>query len=439
MPLNRRILLGAAGLISVCAFAGLDGSYVLPLDHAAIQYETRALTDPVTRIAAQLRRGEVKLDYNPQTGYLAAVLKLLQVPVSSQVLVYSKTSFQAPRISPQTPRALYYNDNVAVGYVKGGDVLEIAAIDPQAGAVFFTLDTEQVPNPRIERRTNDCLQCHQSGGTLGIPGLMVRSVYPDRNGQPMFQAGSFVTDHRSPLQQRWGGWYVTGTSGSQEHMGNAVIEEGQSPDSIVGKGSNVTDLKWRFDESAYLSSHSDIVALMVLEHQTRMSNLITRVNYETRMAILEQSTMNRELKEPPDYMSDSVKHRIASAAEEIVKYMLFTDEAAILSEIKGTSAFTSEFARKGPTDHLGRSLRDLDLKHRMFRYPCSYLIYSEAFDGLADEAKQYVYRRLWEVLSGHDQSKPFARLSSTDRQNILAILRETKKDLPEYWNAAGEQ
>ena len=194
-----KILVGLAVVIAAYAFADLDGSYILPQDHAAIQYNTAPVTDRVAELVQQLRDGKVKLAFDERHGYLEAVLKALDVPVSSQVLVYSKTSFQAPRISPRMARALYFTDDVFVGWVPGGDVVEIASVDPRQGVIFYTMDQDPGPKQRIDRR-DECLQCHASGGTLGVPGLMVRSVYVERSGMPVFHAGGFVTDHRSPFR-----------------------------------------------------------------------------------------------------------------------------------------------------------------------------------------------------------------------------------------------
>jgi hypothetical protein len=182
-----------------------------------------------------------------------------------------------------------------------------------------------------------------------------------------------------------------------------------------------------------LSPHSDIVALMTLEHQSRMENLITRVSYETRMALESETAINQALKRPPDEHSESTARRINGAVEVLVGYMLFTNEAPLSGRIAGTSSFAADFEKLGPHDRQGRSLREFDLKRRMFRYPCSYLIYSEAFDALPDAAKERIYRRLWEVLTGGDESAVFARLSAADRQAILQILLDTKKGLPDYW------
>lgn len=435
----RWLLVCAATAIVAYAFADFDGSYIVPRDHPAIQYGTLPVHDRLAAFQERLRSGKAKLEYREPHGYLDSVLKALDVPVSSQVLVYSKTSFQAPRISPRMARALYFSDDVYVGWVAGGDVLEFAAQDPQQGIVFYTMDQEPGPKPRLDRR-DECLQCHASGGTLGVPGVVVRSVFVERSGMPLFNAGGFVTDHRSPLSQRWGGWYVTGTHGKQRHMGNVFAEDRDRPDQLDREnGANVTDLKGRIDIGHYLGGHSDIVALMVLEHQTRMTNLITRVSYETRMAMHEQQAINKTLGQPEDQLSESARRRVDNAAEALLKYMLFADEALLDAPVKGTSTFARDFEARGPRDRKGRSLRDLDLTTRMFRYPCSYLIYSEAFDALPAVVRDRVYRRLHEIVTGVDQTPLFARLTPADRAGIREILLETKRDLPDYWRSARGQ
>jgi hypothetical protein len=425
------LCLAGSALFACAAFAALEGSYILPQDHPAIGYATAPLHDPVSSLQAQLKAGKVKLEFDAQHGYLPAVLGALNVPVSSQVLVFSKTSFQAPRIAPRTPRALYFNDEVSVGWVPGGDVVELASLDPERGVVFFTLDQERLSKPSIDRR-GECLQCHASGGTVGVPGLVVRSVFPELSGMPLFHAGGYVTDHRSPMEERWGGWYVTGTHGSQRHLGNAIARNKDNPREMDREqGANVTDLRERLDTGAYLSPHSDIVALMVLEHQTRMTNLITRVGWETRMALHNQRALNKELGEPISQMSDSTRRRIDSASAELVKYMLFLDESLLTGEVRGTSSFAAEFEVRGPRDRRGRSLRQLDLHRRLLRYPCSYLIYTAAFDAMPLEARESVYRQLYALLTGREKSA----LSVDDRRAILEILRDTKPTLPAYFKS----
>ena len=427
--MGKRILIALAAATAL--LAGLSGSYVVPLDHAAIRYTGEDVADQAAKLNQKLARGEVKLEFSEDWGYLPALLDALGIPRDSQVLVFSKTSFQAPRIAPRTPRALYFSDAASVGFVQGGDVVEVAAVDPRQGVIFYTLDQVETGTPRLRRRDNECLQCHATGGTLGVPGLVVRSVYPDPSGMPLFQAGGFITDHRSPLRERWGGWYVTGTHGAETHMGNAVVRDSGKPDQLDTAGTgNLTDLARRFDTGAYLTPHSDIVALMTLEHQTHMTNLITRVGFETRMALHMQQALNRELGEPADQLSDSTRNRIQAAADELVEYLLFADEAQLTAPVRGTSAFADVFAKQGPRDSKGRSLRDFDLQTRLFRYPCSYLIYSEAFDNLPPAARDRVYDRLHAILTG---AAKFPRLSPGDGQAILEILRDTKPGLPASW------
>jgi hypothetical protein len=400
-------------------FAELDERRVLDPNHPAINYESAPLSDRVTALGVAVRDGGVKLEYDPHFGYLRSVLKALDVPVSSQVLVFSKTSFQAPHIYPRRPRALYFNDETTVGWVRGGDVVEITSQDPRLGTVFHVVDQEETAHPTVERR-GECLQCHLSWTTAGVPGLLIRSVQPDRNGVPLSPTGGYITDHRSPLEQRWGGWYVTGTHGAQRHMGNFLFDRrGPAAPPESSPGANVTDLRTAFDTGAYLSPHSDLVALMVLEHQTRMSNLIARAGWEARIAAHEGRPMSGD------------------AIAALVHYMLFGGEARLTAPLRGTSGFAEEFSRRGPADSRGRSLRQFDLERRIFRYPCSYLIYSKAFDALPEVALDRVYRRLWEVLSGRDASAAFAHLSADDRTAILEILRDTRPGLPDYWEAAG--
>ena len=424
------VFLGFAAL----AVAGLSGSYIVPLDHEAIQYATRPVRDPVHMLGERIAKGEVKLEFDETHGYLRGLLKALEVPIESQVLVFSKTSFQAALISPRRPRALYYNDRVAVGTVRGSDVLELASQDPQLGTIFYTLDNERTVRPRFQRRDDACMQCHQSGATLGVPGLVVRSIYPEPTGMPLFQAGGFTTDHRSPLKQRWGGWYVTGTHASMTHMGNAVARDPDHPEKLDAPAAlNVEDLLKEFDAGNYLSSHSDIVSLMTLEHQTRMSNLITRVSFETLMALHEQTALNLALGLPASEESGSTMRRIDSAVEEMVEYMLFLDEAPLEGPIRGSADFARAFSQNGPRDKKGRSLRDFDLENRLFRYPLTYMIYSDAFDSMPAPALDRIYRKLYDVLAGQEKNPHFARLRDEDRRAIYEILLETKANLPDYW------
>ena len=404
------------------------------IERDPINYSAAKPRNAVARLQERLDAGTAKLEFEPAHGYLRSVLRALDVPESSQVLVFSKTSMQRERISPRTPRAIYYNDEVMIGFCRRGRVIELSAADEGIGTAFYTIDQSREGKAVPQRQTESCLLCHASSANQGFPGHLVRSLFVDPDGLPLLASGSFRTDHESPLAERWGGWYVTGTSGRQKHMGNMICEGASRPEELDNSaGVNVVDLKDRFKTSSYLTPHSDIVALMVLEHQTGMLNRVARAGMDARMALHYEREINKALDRPADERSESTRSRVRSVAEPVVKYMLFRDETHLTDRIKGTSSFAPDFANRGPRDSKGRSLRDFDLNTRLFRYPCSYLIYSRAFDSLPAEVKEYIYHRLWEILSGRATGKDEPQLAAGDREAILEILRETKPDLPESW------
>jgi hypothetical protein len=404
-----------------------------------ILYSESTPDNRISRLQQRLDAGELALNFEGDKSYLPAILKALEVPVESQMLVFSKTSLQMRRISPRTPRAIYFNDDVYVGFCQSGDVLEISAVDAQLGTVFYTLDTEEKDKPKFERRNDNCLVCHSSSRTEGVPGHLVRSLYVDAGGQPLLSAGSRMVDHTTPIEHRWGGWYVTGSHGTQKHLGNLIIR-GRDVDEPVDNsaGQNVQDLTDRLNVDRYAAPGSDIVALMVLEHQVLVHNRIVKANFDTRQALEYNAMMNRTLENAEGTQLESTTRRIKSTGDRLVEALLMVDEAKITDPIKGTSGFTEQFATAGPHDSNGRSLRDLDLSTRLLKYPCSYLIYSEAFDGLPVESRDYVWQRLFNILTGVDHSEEFAHLSPDDRQAILEILRSTKSNLPEYFTKTAD-
>jgi hypothetical protein len=318
---------------------------------------------------------------------------------------------------------------VYVGQVQDGKALELVSFDPVQGAIFYLLDERNSDRPAFQRAELDCTQCHVAAATRGVPGVMLRSIFTNPSGTQTSKAESFITGQESPLKDRWGGWYVTGTHGSQTHMGNVTVKDKDHPELIDRvAGANVLNLSKQFDSAAYLTGHSDIVAHLVLAHQTQMHNLITLTNYQTRLALYADPTL-----------SEAARQQFEAPAEELLRYLLFVNEAPLNDRIAGSSGFAEEFAAHGPRDSRGRSLRDFDLRTRMFKYPCSYLIYSEAFGSLPGPAKEYLYRRLLDVLTGQERSPEFARLSGEDRRAILEILLATKSGLPESWTKYRQQ
>jgi hypothetical protein len=387
------------------------------LAHPAIGYYTQPTHDLVADLNRRIEDGTARVTFDERTGYLRSVLDALHVPAESQMLVMSKTGVQGLYTGPANPRAIFFNDAVTVGYIRDAPLLELAVHDPQQGVVFYTLDQKPQAHPLFERRPA-CLSCHQVYGTLHVPGMVVRSVFMAPDGLPLSQFGSYDPDDRTLFRQRWGGWYVTGTHGAMRHMGNAIVTNVEKRETMISESTlNRTSLDGLFDARGYLSAHSDIAALMVFEHQSRMTNLITRVGWDARLAAY-------------DHRLDLAGGPLRDAVNELVDYLLFVDEEPLTAPIKGTAGFAETFAAQGPADSRGRSLRQLDLEHRLLRYPCSYMIYSAAFGALPIDVRGAIYGRMWDVLSGREAAPKYARLPEADRRAVVEILRETLHDLP---------
>ncbi len=391
-------------------------------------YQTRS-QDPMQKLADALEAGALELSYSSNHGWLPSLLHELAISVESQLLVFSKTSLQLHKISPRTPRALYFNDNVYVGWCVGGDKIEVAATDPQLGAVFYTVDQQATDRPQIRRDRGQCLTCHATYRTQAAPGYLVRSIFSDHNGRPRTGTRTYVTDHTTDFKKRFGGWFVTGDHGDMRHMGNVIARDRADPELLErDEGANVRSLAERCDTSGYLRDSSDIVALMVLEHQSQMHNLIARASMETRVALHYDRGINEALGRPLDTVSPSSKRRIQTAGEKLIRYLLFADEIPLTGPIEGTPAYREQFEKDRRfvrLDSRGRSLRQFDLKTRMFKVPCSYLIYSSAWAELPEPMATFVRQRLSEILFAPAAVPGYEHLSKQDRQTVREILHDT--------------
>jgi hypothetical protein len=327
------------------------------------EYGRTATKNPVARLQGDLD--------------LASILRTLKINVDSQLLVFSKTSVQASSISPRKPRAIYFNDEVAVAAVPGTDEIELAAIDRELGTVFYTIRDGKIA------RGDDCLHCHQGPATAGVPGTFVGSVYPGPTGLPD-RTRAIITDHRTPFADRWGGWYVNAKSGQQVDRANSVADDPSEPHTLRTEGNqNLTSLARFFNPAGYLSPVSDIVALMTFEHQTQAANLMTRVAWESRMG-----------------------QPVESDVDALANYLMFEGEAPLKQPIVGVSSFTQTFPN-GP-------LREFDLQTRLFKYRVSYMIYSPLFDALPLDIRRAVYRKIFGALKDDP---------------AVEILRKTKQDV----------
>jgi hypothetical protein len=377
--------------------------FLLPLALAAIavaRADDRAPpSNAVAELEARLTRGETKLAYAADGhGYLTSLLAALKVPAESQVLPFTQSSLQFDRISPATPRTLYFNDDVAVGAVHPGGLIEILANDRRGGIVFYTLDNNKAGAPHLEEEGARCAVCHGMVNMV-TSGWMVANITAIPDGTPQIANPAFpfdFTDQTRPFEARWGGWYVTGTTQNMHHLGNVTASDPANPYQLPdGGGATLASLSGRFDPAHALKPTSDIVALMTLEHQTGFTNRLYALN----------------------------KKYSEAGLDDLVAYMTFASEVPLPGPVSGNSGFAADFARRGPDDGKGRSLRAFDLKTRLFRYPLSYMIYSTAFEALAPDIRDKLYRRLYDAL----------KAKGPEGADAIAILAQTKRGLPDYW------
>jgi hypothetical protein len=377
--------------------------FLLPLAVTAIAVaradDTAQPSNAVAELEARLARGEAKLAFAADGhGYLTSLLAALKVPAESQVLPFTKSSLQFDRISPTTPRTLYFNDDVAVGAVHPGGLIEILANDRRGGIVFYTLDNNKAGAPQLQEEGARCAVCHGMVNMV-TSGWMVANITATPDGMPQITNPAFpfdFTDQTRPFESRWGGWYVTGTTQNMHHLGNVTAPDPANPYQLPeGGGATLASLSGRFDPAHALKPTSDIVALMTLEHQTGFTNRLYALN----------------------------KKYSDAGLDDLVAYMTFASEVPLPGPVSGNSGFAADFAGRGPNDGKGRSLRAFDLKTRLFRYPLSYMVYSTAFEALAPDIRDKLYRHLYDALKAKGPAGADA----------IAILGATKHSLPDYW------
>lgn len=408
-------------------------------EQAPVSYSDTAPSNAVTRLAAAVASGEFDTAGLSDRQFLDAMLAYFNLPRESQVLVFSKTSLQHARIHPQTPRAIYFNQDVYLGWVQGGD-LEVAVQDPALGMVFYQVHPPRTGRPEFVRNP-ECLNCHATSRTLNLPGVLVRSVFPDELGHAIGSAGSFLVQHETPIPHRWGGWYVTGQHGDLPHMGNRTAREVAYGQAVFEEKpfANLKDCSGMFPVDPYPVATSDIVALMILEHQVHMHNLLNQAALETRLALHRERIMDDLFQESTERFSETTLRILEDQAEQVLGYLLFQKEAPLPEDgIEGDRAFVEAFRAGDPVDNQGRGLRDLQLLDRLFKYRCSYMIHSQAFAQLPDPVRDRVLEKLFEVLSAAQAPEGYTHLSDLERRRILDIVRQTVPRLPARFTALAE-
>ena len=432
-PLTARLSIGAFSVISTLGSLAEDA-----YENAPVHYSKTRPNDAAQRLEQAQISGKVKITRGDDWTVLRQLLKQFDIPFESQVMVFSKTSKQNDRISPETPRVVYFGDNAYVGYCLGG-ALEVSVIDPKLGPIFYLADP-QVPKeePIRFQRDESCLSCHGGPFSPEVPGVIVRSVFPSAEGHPITSQGSTVVDTTTPFVDRWGGWYVTGKHGQSVHRGNVVAKEtAGGVDMDVKAGANAASVERFFDAAAYPRKTSDIVALMVLEHQSSTQNALTKANHAALRAMHMQQSLQKELGEPIEKHPTGTARRIIDhAAEDVIDALLYKDEAALPDGgIEGDPTFQQAFSRNAPRTSDGRSLKDFQLLTRLFKYRCSYMVHSLTFTHLTPPLKETVLAGLWKALQDEDPAGRYAYLGASEKKHIQKILVETLKDAPPEWKS----
>ncbi len=412
------LVLAVAGVASASGEAAAEDAWA-DLESPAHDYWNRPLKDRFTRLKDDLETGKLPLDYSSEKAYVISLLKVLDIPATSQMLVFSTTSLQLRLISPRNPRALFFNEDLYLGWMPGGKI-EIVSMDPEIGGIFYIFDILLDGKPPVTERSRRCMNCHSDDDTRQVPGIVIRSVVPGPSGGSLDSFRREDTGHHIPFSDRFGGWHLTGAETLGKHWGNLTgrLSMGEMTTTPLEPGRN-------FNWDNYPVRTSDVLPQLIHEHQAGFANRLFEAAYRARHYLHEGrgSLTNR-------VHIDLLKEQ----ADQLVRYLLFTDEAEFpKAGIPGDPAYAADFTEKRRPDAKGRSLRDLNLKDRIFEYRCSYLIYSEAFQSLPPVFKNHVYRRLGEALDPRTGGADFAHLSNAEKTAIREILRDTLTDLPEGW------
>ena len=408
-------------------------------EYQLLGYTSKAEKNRIATLASKLESGEVTLEFSGHRGYLDSFLHALGIDPNSQVLVFSKTSLQHPLIDAKHPRAVYFNDDTYIGWVQNSNLVEVMTTDARLGNVFYAF--HNLPNAKepIERQSQRCLVCHDSSGAGGggVPQILAQSSVYGTNDMMLAEVvnNTNVTD-KTPIDKRWGGWYVTGLSGKQKHLGNVQLDSEQELARLERNLEiNIPTLadQMRFDPRPYAGKTSDIVALLVLEHQLTVQNQLTYIRFKAP-AVLERSNLaSASSARSWDELPEKARKVLTRMNDELVRLMFFTDAAPFTDAIKGNADYVANFEAAGPKDQSGRSLRQFDLQKRLFKYPLSYLVYSEFFDTLPPFSKDYVMQQIAAVLQGKRKDIA-ANLTAAQRKDISEILLATKPEFAGYFS-----
>jgi len=381
-------------------------------------YRQRVPQDRFTRLMSAFESGQIVLDRSSEKAFVVSLLKALEIPASSQMLVFSTTSLQLSLISPSNPRALYFNEDVYLGHVPGGRI-EIVSLDPELGGIFYIFDVPKGLRPLRIERSERCMNCHANEDTGHVPGLVIKSVVPGPSGGSLTAYRLGQTGHAIPFDQRCGGWHVTGRHGITSHWGNLT---GRFVAGDLVRVPNPPGERFKF--TTYPVATSDILPQLLHEHQAGFVNRVVEASYRARTALHASGAK----------LADEQAAELDEQARIVTRYLLFADEVSLPDGgVEGDADYKTDFLSNRRAAASGISLKDFDLRTRLFKYRCSYMIYSPVFTGLPAEMKQRIYRKLGEALSVESEDKEYAYMPVAEKKGIRDILKATLAELPDNW------
>ncbi len=368
--------------------------------------------DPFSKFVKKIEKGDIKLNFNSEKEYLLSLFEELNISPFSQLLVYSTTSLQLSRISPSNPRAIYFNDDIYLGYVPGGQV-ELIGIDPELGAIPYIFNLpikDDLKHPSIYR-SKRCMKCHASEETKGVPGLLLSSVIPGPGGGTIdaFRRGIF--GHSVPYEERFGGWHISGDHPFSNSWANytGIMQGG-----IIKKIPNPPGRFFSWNK--YLTKQSDAIPHLILEHQVGFTNLCISITYRFR----EIKNQGRQ-----ENGSGELNKFFKNETDALLSYILFQHEAELpKNRLSLDSQFVEDFENNRKSTDQSKLLRKLNLKDRLFELRCSYMLFSNSFRGLPLEIKKHLFEKLRFILSCDEKSIPkeFSYFNNEERLKIHSIL-----------------
>lgn len=390
ITINRSLSLSLPFLALICgAVAESDPVSFADAPHS---YWERKSEDRLQRFMNEVQAGRALVDASSDRAFFQSVLKGLNVPESSQMVVFSATSFQSGIVNPRSPRAIYFNEDTSVGFIPGGR-LEVASFDPHGGMMFYIFDRPRAEGVPAFGRSKSCMNCHTDTMSSGRPGHVINSVAVWWDGSTQETYRYDEVGHHVPMDVRFGGWHLTGTYLMAKSHANLVGN--LTPSGFKGEKNAPGD---HADLTRYPRATSDILVQLVHEHQCGFTNRVIAAIYDHR--------------EKPGDAAAAQK-----AAESLAEYVLFKKEAPLPKGLAGDPDFVRDFQAAAP----GSPLRQFDLRTRIFKTRCSYMIQTPIWQALPGDVRNRAEALLRAAVA--EKPSPLgAHLSPEERAEIRPLL-----------------